>query len=180
MEIAGKGIKLGVFIDIKRYEVYNMKLKIIFIFEVEQMIAAKGYKTKQRETILNFLMENKERHITVDEIVFNLKNRGVSVGKTTVYRYIDKLVEEGRARRFITDEKSGACFQYVDGNKCDEHFHLKCVECGKLIHLECGHLSEIAEHVYESHKFTIDNSKTVLYGICDSCEASRERKSDEK
>ena len=135
------------------------------------MTASKGYKTKQREIILKFLIENKERHVTVDEIVFDLREQGISVGKTTVYRYIDKLVEEGRARRFVSEEKNGAAFQYVENDRCDEHFHLKCVECGKFIHLECDHLNDIARRVYEDHKFTIDRSKTVLYGICDECAA---------
>ena len=137
------------------------------------MTTSKEYKTKQREIILDFLIENSQRHVTVDEIVFDLKSRGISVGKTTVYRYIDKLVEEGRARRFVSEEKNGACFQYVECNDCDEHFHLKCVECGRFIHLECGHLNDIAKHVYEDHKFTIDRSKTVLYGICDECAAKK-------
>lgn len=130
----------------------------------------KSYKTKQRSQILNCLIENKEKHLTADEITDALKQKGVDVGKTTIYRTLEKLLEDGSVRKYICEEGKSACFQYVDGNEnCHRHFHLKCVKCGKLIHLECDYLSDLEQHIFEHHKFTVDNTKTVLYGICEEC-----------
>lgn len=130
----------------------------------------KTYKTRQRSQILNCLIENKSKHLTADEIAVILKEQGCEVGKTTVYRSLEKLMEEGSVRKYICEEGKSACFQYVDGGKnCHQHFHLKCIMCGKLIHLECDYLSDLEQHIFEHHKFIVDNTKTVLYGICEEC-----------
>lgn len=133
------------------------------------MSEPKIYKTKQREFILDFLMENSEVHLTADDILTALKKDNVSVGKSTVYRYLDKLVEEGTVRKYIGEEGVSACYQYSASKKCVNHFHLKCVRCNKLFHLECEYLDEIEQHILKHHKFNIDNSKTVFYGICENC-----------
>lgn len=130
----------------------------------------KSYKTRQREQILNCLTENKAKHMTADEIVIWLKERKTDVGKATVYRTLDKLIEDGRARKYICEEGKSACYQYVDEQgECCRHFHLKCVECGRLIHLKCEYLSDLEQHIMKHHNFIVDNTKTVLYGICEDC-----------
>ncbi len=130
----------------------------------------KSYKTRQRTQILDCLIDNKSKHLTADEISVILKKQGNEVGKTTVYRSLEKLMEEGSVRKYICEEGKSACFQYVDDSEnCHRHFHLKCIKCGKLIHLECDYLSDLEQHIFEHHKFTVDNTKTVLYGVCEEC-----------
>ncbi len=130
----------------------------------------KTYKTRQRSQVLNCLIDNKAKHLTAEEIAVILKQHGAEVGKTTVYRTLEKLVEEGSVRKYLCEEGKSACFQYVDDSgECHLHFHLKCIKCGKLIHLECDYLSDLENHIFEHHKFTVDNTKTVLYGVCGDC-----------
>lgn len=128
------------------------------------------YKTKQKEIILDYLTENKEQHLTAGEIVSHLRQTGSTVGTSTVYRQLDKLVASGLVRKYIVDENSPACYQYISGSgECCEHFHLKCTECGKLIHTDCSLMRRIAEHMEKDHGFKVDNTKTLLYGICEDC-----------
>lgn len=134
----------------------------------------KSYKTKQKDLIMECLIDNKDIHIKADEIVYYLQNRGKHVGKTTVYRYLDKLVEEGLVRKYFIEEGKGACYQYADNNdSCYKHFHMKCTNCGELVHLTCEKLDEISKHVELNHNFTIDNYKTVFYGRCGVCESKK-------
>ena len=137
---------------------------------MEKKKEQKIYKTRQRSQILNCLIENSSKHLTADEISVILKEKNCEVGKTTVYRSLEKLIKEGSVRKYIYEEGRSACFQYVDGNEnCHQHFHLKCIECGKLMHLECDYLSDLEKHIFEHHKFIVDNTKTVLYGVCEEC-----------
>lgn len=130
----------------------------------------KSYNTRQRLKILECLKQNCEKHMTADEIHDKLKITGAEIGKSTVYRTLEKLIEENKVRRYISDEGKSACYQYIDENgDCTDHFHLKCTRCGRLIHLECGFLKDVEQHVFEHHRFTVDNTKTVLYGICGDC-----------
>lgn len=134
------------------------------------------YKTRQSEILLACLKENSSRALRVDDIIDILKTKGESVGTTTVYRHIDYLVKQGFVRKFAAEDKTGALFQYIhDPAECNEHFHLRCSECGELIHLSCDFMKEMDEHIFEHHGFRVDNSKTVLYGICKNC---IERKAD--
>lgn len=69
-----------------------MKMNFNFRFKKGDVILREQYKTKQREAILQYLIQNKDKHINVDNIVEHLKKKGAAVGKTTVYRYLDVLV----------------------------------------------------------------------------------------
>lgn len=134
------------------------------------MNTATSYKTKQRDQILDCLIKNKDRHITADEILAALNGEEPLVGKTTVYRYLDKLVSRGIVRRYFIEGGRSACYQYMEQNGvCNKHFHLKCVDCGQLFHLECDYLGEMDSHIRDQHDFHVDHSKTVLYGQCGSC-----------
>jgi Fur family ferric uptake transcriptional regulator len=127
-----------------------------------------GYNTKQQDAVLSVLKSTKGRHVTADEIYLKLIHQGKSVGKTTIYRHLEKLTADGTIRRFTTGDNSGACYQLSDSH-CAEHYHLKCSDCGKLIHVECDFLDELAKHLMNDHNFKLDKSKTVLYGICSDC-----------
>lgn len=137
----------------------------------------KGYKTKQREAILDFLLKHKDSHVTVNTIGDYLAEQGTPVGITTIYRHLDKLLEQGLVRKYTVDSSTGACFQFSgQQERCREHFHLKCERCGRLIHLECSHLDELISHIYSDHGFTIDPLRTVIYGCCCDCITSDKEK----
>ncbi|MBP5578516.1 MAG: transcriptional repressor [Ruminococcus sp.] len=129
-----------------------------------------GYNTKQKEKLLEYLMKNKEKHTNVQEISAYLSAEGSSVGVATIYRQLDRLVEQGLVRKYAFDGKTCACYQYIENEEqCRSHFHLKCLGCGRLIHLDCEHLADITRHIEEEHDFSIDYSQTVFYGRCSDC-----------
>lgn len=126
---------------------------------------------------MKYLTDNKDSHVTVNQIADYLSSAGNHVGVTTIYRHLDRLVEQGLVRKYTVDGSTGACFQYEQNNdSCREHFHLKCEKCGCLIHLECSHLDRIYNHIYESHGFRINAFRTVFYGICKECAEKESKK----
>lgn len=137
-----------------------------------------GYKTRQRQAILDFLIEKKDEHVTVQNISEHLEKDGSRVGVTTIYRHLDKLLEQGFVRKYTVDGSTSACFQFADpGKKCREHFHLKCESCGRLIHLNCSRTAGLCSHIFDEHGFEIDFFRTVFYGLCKEC---RIKKTEEK
>ena len=133
------------------------------------MINIKGYNTRQKNNILKFLTENKDRHFTVDELISDMKSSGINIGKSTVYRFLEYLFKAGYVRKYAIEDRNKASYQFIGDVNCKEHYHLKCVGCGELLHLDCNFLSDIKKHVSKKHNFEIDNSKTVLYGFCEMC-----------
>ena len=129
-----------------------------------------AYKTKQRQYIYDFLKENCETAFTIDEITEKIGKQNVSVGRTTVYRNVEKLVQSGQVRKFIDQKGKSSTFQFVEQHThCSEHIHLKCVGCGKFIHLDCELMENVNNHILEEHGFCIDNSKSLLFGLCEDC-----------
>jgi len=128
-----------------------------------------GYKTKQKDAVLKYMTDHKDSHVTVNQISDHFAANGTPVGVTTIYRHLEKLLEEGFIRKYTVDGSSSACFQYNDNQKCREHFHLMCEKCGCLIHLECSHLNELSEHIFSEHGFEINPFRTVFYGKCSNC-----------
>ena len=140
----------------------------------------KGYNTKQKNIIIEMLKQNKNRHLTADEMLKILEEMSSPVGKATLYRFLDVLVSTGDLRKYITVDGDKACYQYVDDEEgCHEHYHLKCIECGKLIHVDCSHLDEITNHIGEHHNFNVDKSRIVLYGTCNSCMGVKKDEKDD-
>ncbi len=125
-----------------------------------------GYNTRPFLLVGEVLSERKGAHMTAEEIVNVLYSRGEKIGLTTVYRNLEKLISQGKVRKFTGGDS--ACFSYVDEG-CHHHFHLKCVSCGRLIHLECEHIDLLSAHIADEHGFSVDKSKTVLYGTCKEC-----------
>lgn len=129
-----------------------------------------SYATVSRRKILAYLEENHDRTVTVADIDAYLRSQNSEVNITTIYRYLDKLTKEGTLIKYVAQKGSLASYQYVEqGHKCDEHLHLKCVRCGRIIHLECAFMQEISEHIREDHGFELQCRNSILYGVCRDC-----------
>ena len=126
------------------------------------------YNTKQKQVLLNFLNGNKNRHLSIAEIANAVKDEGI--GKSTVYRRMTELCDDGVVRRFRGKDGKNVVYQFMDSDKnCNSHFHLKCTECGALQHLDCESMDKISNHIKEHHGFMVDIGTTILYGICSNC-----------
>lgn len=125
------------------------------------------YNTKQRSAVLRIFEENAEKQFTIDELIALLGDE--APGKSTVYRLVGKLEEEGTLRRFTREGTSKAVYQLSGAHCCSEHLHIKCVDCGLLIHLDHETQNELTKNT----GFTIDDSLSMLYGVCADCARRR-------
>lgn len=133
-------------------------------------MAGNGYATVSRKKILDFLKQSSDRTVTAAEIGAYLKEQDSEVNITTIYRYLDKLEREGTVMKYVAEKGGQAEYQYVElGHRCEKHLHLKCMECGRIIHLECEFMEEIAEHIRKDHGFLLQCKNSILYGTCGEC-----------
>jgi Fur family ferric uptake transcriptional regulator len=124
------------------------------------------YNTEKRAEILSFLGSCRGEAVTIDSICNSILKDGK--GKSTVYRLISKLVDEGAVRKISDARTRHVTYQYINGGSCAEHLHLKCTVCGRLLHLddETTHLLE--NKIFNSRGFRVDDS-SLLYGRCGDC-----------
>lgn len=134
------------------------------------MTIKKSYSTKHQEELLEYMKSTSGKHVTAGDICMHLRSEGRNIGTATVYRQLEKMVDDGVVNKYIIDEGSSACYEYVaHGHKEGNCYHLKCEACGKLIHLGCEEIKALNEHIKEHHGFTINPRRTVFYGICEDC-----------
>lgn len=134
------------------------------------MARSDGYNTRTRQLILDYLINNRQHAVSASNILEHLEAQGASPNPTTVYRYLDKLAGEQRIMKYVADKGERAVFQYVDeGRHCREHLHLKCVQCGRIYHLDCHFMDEVRAHLMAEHGFTLQCEGSVLYGLCRHC-----------
>lgn len=130
-----------------------------------------SYNTKQREAVLSYIISLKNTYITAAQIVNHFQNEDISIGRTTIYRHLDKLVQAEKLRKYNVDGAAGACFQYNDSkDDPQKHLLLKCEDCGDFFHLNCDVVNEVYQHIHQEHTFNVNTAKTVFYGKCESCQ----------
>ena len=127
-----------------------------------------SYQTRQRAAIDACMRAHKGEHMTVDGWMQALMNHGVTVGRSTVYRYLELMREKGKVKQFAAGDGS-ACFAYVEDEISRGVQHVLCTGCGRVEHVDCGAMDMLMEHMAQNHGFAVDKSRTVLYGRCSRC-----------
>ena len=127
------------------------------------------YNTEQKKLLLEFLEENHDSAYTIEEITNALKARGASVGKSTVYRLMTRLVEEKRVKRQINDGSRKAIYRITLDSHCHNHLHLQCIKCGKVLHLDEKVSDKLLDTVQRLNDFLVSEEDTVLMGKCADC-----------
>ena len=121
------------------------------------------YQTQQKAAFLAFLERSAEHEFTIDEIIATMGE--AAPAKSTAYRLRKKLCDDGQVRRFTREGTASSVYQLAGSSCCSEHLHIKCVDCGLLIHLDSAACDTLAK----ATGFVIDDEKSMLYGHCSNC-----------
>ncbi len=122
------------------------------------------YKTQQKNRLISFLKDNNHRAFSIEDIASE-----IPVGKSTIYRIISKLSENGPVKKFANANKRGWLYQYMDCGKCNHHLHMKCTDCGKIFHMTNTASENILNNIMQDNNFSVDRTQTVLIGKCSDC-----------
>lgn len=137
------------------------------------MSTRRAYQTRQQEAVIRLFHQRPEDCLSAEEVYQLLDAKGLSIGKTTVYRSLTRLCDSGALRRYAP-QSSGECARF-QLNPCNEsHLHIRCVDCGQLAHLHCDEMEQFKNHIHQSHGFILDESQTMLYGLCQDCRRKEE------
>ena len=118
--------------------------------------------TKSVFAVLNFFQDTNEA-VSVVGLVERLQNQ---MNKTTVYRILERLEDEGTLHSFTGKDGLtwyAKCNGCSSANHIDAHPHFHCLECGKT---ECLSI-EIDMPLIPNHK--IEKAEFLLQGKCADC-----------
>ena len=97
--------------------------------------------------------------LTANQLIELLANRGETYNKTSIYRALDKMLEEGQVCKHTFQEKE-AIYEL----RSHHHDHLICQHCGKVETIHCQ-----VESPTDLNGFTIDHHHLTFFGTCSAC-----------
>ena len=131
------------------------------------MTRSTNYNTKQKELILS-IIKKKKHEFRVKDLYDDLNKE---IGLTTIYRQIDKLVNEGRINKNINKDNI-TYYQYLEECNKKNHFYLKCDKCGNMTHIDCDCIEQLSNHIVKEHQFNLNKDCIIINGICKRCKAN--------
>lgn len=121
--------------------------------------------SKQRELILNYILNNHE-HLTADTIYADLKKDNPELSLGTVYRNLTKLTEIGAIKKVSLPNQ----VDKFDKN-LDPHAHFICDECGSITDINIPGVDSFLDKVSEQEGISIRKYDLTLNGTCKKCKS---------
>ena len=132
--------------------------------------------TSRRNTIQKDLVRNAvyemRRHVTANEVYEFIKEAYPTIGKGTVYRNLDILVEEGALRKVEVPDGPNR-FDFTLKN----HYHVRCIKCGEISDVDMDQIPDLLERIHNTHGIEFMDYDISFKGICPKC---RENVKDEQ
>jgi Fur family ferric uptake transcriptional regulator len=138
----------------------------ISLAAADRLTAAGERVTRQRLLVADALAAS-GRRLTAEQLYRSLRRRDPAIGRATVFRTLETLVEAGVARRLELD---GHVYAYVACLPAHHH-HIACTRCGRVEEIDEAYVTPIAERLAEEMGFEIDDARLDFYGRCATCRA---------
>ncbi|MBL7493696.1 transcriptional repressor [Frankia sp. AgB1.9] len=123
--------------------------------------------TRQGDAVLAALSET-DTFSSAQDLHARLRDRGMPVGLTTIYRHLQVLAEHGEVDVVRTDD--GETRYRRCANEAHHH-HLVCRGCGRTVEVEGPEIERWTARVAAAEGFTDISHTLELFGTCASCAA---------
>jgi Fur family ferric uptake transcriptional regulator len=123
--------------------------------------------TEARAAIVEAAMA-REGHYPIEELIADLKQRGIRGSKATVYRTLPLLAEAGILEPAIL---AGETRSYETTFGRHHHDHLRCGQCGKVVEFEFEAFEILQREVATRYGFRLESHHHELVGTCPECQA---------
>jgi len=105
-------------------------------------------------------------HYPIEELIADLKRRGIRGSKATVYRTLPLLAEAGILQPAII---AGETKSYETTFGRGHHDHMLCRACGVVVEFEFEAFSILEREVAQKHGFRLEAHHHQLVGTCAEC-----------
>lgn len=125
--------------------------------------------TDQRKLIVETFFKAKD-HISIEELLNDVRAQDTRVGYATVYRTLKLLAECG-----VANERSfgDGLTRYELNDEQSHHDHLICVECRTIVEFEEPRIEMLQEEIAERYGFLLKSHKHEMYGLCSTCRTKK-------
>ena len=122
-----------------------------------------GYRcTRERLTVLREIYES-DSHLDADEIFVRLKKKGASISRATVYHTLDLLFKFHLVNKIDLGHKHT---HYEKSYGVDNHLHIICEQCDRVVEVHSDELNEILERLCEKNGFMLGSFSLQVFAKC--------------
>jgi Fe2+ or Zn2+ uptake regulation protein len=119
--------------------------------------------TRQLEAVFQAL-QGDPTHPFADEIYRRVRKKLPRISLATVYRNLQRLVEEGKIRAVLLGERVAR----YDPETSD-HDHFICESCGRVIDLFLEPTRQVDLTSLANDGYVVTTHKLTVYGLCREC-----------
>lgn len=136
--------------------------------ELISFLKEKGFRmTPQRQELMRIIAAS-DGHPSALQIYENIKNQFPTMSQATVYNTLALLKENNQVLEIDLHGDS-----HYDGNRPEDHPHLICLKCKKIVDGEIDVDNKTISNLEETSGFKIVRSKIAFYGLCPDCKTKR-------
>jgi Fur family ferric uptake transcriptional regulator len=121
--------------------------------------------TAARAAIVEAALERRG-HFPIEDLVSDLRRRGIRGSKATVYRTLPLLTEAGILQPAVI---SGDIRKYETAFGREHHDHLVCRGCGAVVEFEFEAFEILQREIAARHGFSLEGHLQQLWGRCRDC-----------
>ncbi len=123
--------------------------------------------TEPRKAVAT-LVADRAGHFSAADLLRDARARRLGIGRATIFRTLDILVEIDRVERIDLPNGEHA---YV---ACEpaHHHHVICSRCGMSLDIADAGLRKVVGQIARRTGFRIDDHRLELFGLCPACQAT--------
>ena len=133
--------------------------------DLSSLTPAGGKRSSKRDRILNIFLRQKG-HLSADDLCDLVRREDPGIGRATVYRTLQWMVDAGVARKVDFGEGRS---RFEPSYRHPRHFHLVCNTCHRSSEFLSSDVESLIEEVAAARNFQASQTLVQVFGTCEEC-----------
>jgi Fur family ferric uptake transcriptional regulator len=129
-----------------------------------------GKRSSKRDRILGIFLRQ-EGHVSADDLFDRVRREDSGIGRATVYRTLQWMVDAGIARKVDFGEGRS---RFEPSYRHPRHFHLICTSCHRSSEFLSSDIESLIEEVAAARNFSVTQSVVQVHGTCEECRTGKQ------
>jgi Fur family ferric uptake transcriptional regulator len=137
--------------------------------DLARLRPAGGKRSTKRDRVVQVFLRQ-EGHVSADDLFDRVRREAAGIGRATVYRTLQWMVEAGIARKVDFGEGRS---RFEPSYRHPRHFHLICTTCHSSSEFLSSDVESLMEEIAGERNFAATQSVVQIYGTCEQCRTGR-------
>ena len=133
--------------------------------DISSLRPAGSKRSTKRDRILGIFLRQ-EGHLSADDLCDLVHREDQGIGRATVYRILQWMVDAGIARKVDFGEGRS---RFEPSYHHPRHFHLICTSCHRSSEFLSSDVEALMEEIAAARNFATKQAVVQIYGTCEEC-----------